>query len=118
MTEALFDLPPDAIVAEERGTLSAARRLTLRQRADIAAGRHPFAGGPIHTDARRRCGNCTHRQVVPYHGRSYPKCWVFGDGCVTHGPASDIRAWWPGCRAHEWGDPKLSPDAARSGPPS
>ena len=115
MTAALFDLPGAEAVDESN--LSAGRRLTLRQKRDVEHGRHPHTAGRLHADAERRCGNCFFRTLVSHHSRSYPKCWAFPN-LVTRGPASDIRAWWPGCTAHEWGDPKLSPDAARSGPPS
>lgn len=35
------------------------------------------------------------------------------DPGVTHGAGTDVAAWWPGCEDHTWGDPRLSPDAAR-----
>lgn len=35
---------------------------------------------------------------------------------VSSGAATDVRAWWSACADHEWGDPGLSPDAARCVP--
>jgi hypothetical protein len=32
---------------------------------------------------------------------------------VAHSASSDVRAWWPGCSDHEFGDPAVSDDAAR-----
>lgn len=102
-----FD-PPDPAPAEK--PLSAGQALTRRQRADVAAGRHPLTGGPLHPDADRHahvsdrkglpftCGSCVHRDP---HG--YPKCYLPGpDGKpirarLTHGAATDVRAWWPAC---------------------
>jgi len=115
---ALFPDLPDPAPAEPG--LSADRRRTIRQRADITAGRHPLTHGRLSTDPDARCGNCRFREVLKWHDRAYPKCtrpnsqddYLY----VTHGAASDVRAWWPGCTDHEYGDRRLSPDAARSGP--
>lgn len=110
--------------------LSADQRRTRRQAADIAAGRHPLTGGPLHLYASRNrdatapkddpftCGSCWFRQVLPYHGGRYPKC-LFGvenrtDTAagkaprLTDGAGSDVRAWWPAC-------PDYSPSARVSG---
>jgi hypothetical protein len=111
--------------------LSADRRRTLRQRAAVEAGRHPLTGGRLSDDPSAKCGNCRFRQLILHHDRTYPKCmWIptstdarelesarWMPPRFSHSAASDVRAWWPGCSEHEWGDPKLSPDAARSGPP-
>lgn len=125
MTQSLFpDLIPVPIpepVPVEK--LSADRRRTLRQRADVERGRHPLTGSRLAADPDANCGNCRFRAVVGWHNRSYPKCFyepanwdvekMKGWPRVSHSSASDVRAWWPGCTDHEWGDPKLSPDAAR-----
>lgn len=127
MTETLFpDLAPVAVPeVEPVEKLSADRRRTLRQRADIERGRHPLTGSRLAADADARCGNCRFRTVVAWHNRSYPKCFFEPAGWdvermgwprVTHSAASDVRAWWPGCTDHEWGEPKLSPDAMRGRP--
>jgi hypothetical protein len=118
--------PSTGATPEPVEKLSADRRRTLRQRADIGRGRHPLTGSRLHPDEDARCGNCRFRAVVPWHSRSYPKCFYEPAGWdvermkgwprVTHSAASDVRAWWPGCTDHEWGDPKLSPDAARCRP--
>lgn len=129
MTQTLFpDLVPTIPTPAE--PLSADRRRALRQRADIANGRHPLTRTRFHAEPERRCGNCAFRALIRYHARTYPKCvWFptstdaaevgspyFTPDRVSHSAASDVRAWWPGCTEHEWGDPKLGPDAARSGP--
>lgn len=126
MTEGLFELPAGAqLTPEPVEKLSAGQRRTLRQRTDLAAGRHPL-GGPLHTQAAphdnpdapgRRCGNCAHRAILdsPFISRSYPKCVVpIPAGYLahdrgrhidrtSHSAASDCRAWWPGCTLHVWG---------------
>jgi hypothetical protein len=127
-TPSLFPdlVPTDPCRADAAGPLSAGRRLTIRQRADVDAGRHPLTRGRLSDDPDARCGNCRYRRVLPYHRRSYPKClWGPTDvdaaeyehdqrpPYVTHGAATDARAWWPGCTHHEWGDGRLSSDAAR-----
>jgi len=117
VTDSLFpDIPESATPAREE--VSAGRRLTLRQCADVAAGRHPLTGGRLTSDPDARCGNCRFRELLGYHKRRWPKCTVEYGREMTHGAATDVRAWWPGCTLHEWGDPKLSPDAARSRPPA
>jgi hypothetical protein len=62
---------------------------------------------------QRTCGNCRFRELLDYHGRAYPKCTVDGELRIAHSTATDVRAWWPACIDHEWGDNGLSPDAAR-----
>ena len=127
MSDTLFDDAPYRVEATTCGPgeqISADRRRTLRQADDIAAGRHPLTRGRMHPDAAsaddrfadgRRCGNCRFRELLEDRRRTWPKC-VRGDGVyLTHGAATDVRAWWPACQFHEWGDP-ISPDAARSGP--
>jgi hypothetical protein len=115
------------------------RRLTQRQAALVAAGRHPLTRGPIHPLASRHrdasgpktdpftCGSCALRQVLPYHNRAYPKCmWLppstaaedveadhFVPPRVSHSTTSDVRSWWPACRDYQPGDPTVSHDAAR-----
>lgn len=107
----LFELPEGAIVA--RPGLSAGRRRTMRQLAMLTAGRHPF-GGRVHPEAApvddrsapgRRCGNCSHRVLVNGGQRDFPKCLLGatagGDAPrLTHGAATDVRAWWPACTDH------------------
>lgn len=133
MSEMLFDgYEPAEPVPEVK--LSPGQRLTQRQAADIAAGRHPLTRQPIHELASRHrdatspktdpftCGSCWFRVVVRYRGKSYPKC-VFdprrdADDTldkytrVSHSTATDVRAWWPACRDYSPSD-SLSSDAAR-----
>jgi hypothetical protein len=107
--DVLFDMEPAVVITEPVEKLSAQRRLTLRQRADIANGRHPLTRRRIHEDPARTCGNCAFRQKLD----RWHKC-VYGDFArVTHSVSSDVRAFWPACGDHEYGDPKVSPDAAR-----
>lgn len=85
---------------------SAGQRLTERQARDIKAGRHPLTGSMIHdladTTARPgdpkglsyRCGSCVHRVLLRYHDHTFPKCDL---SVMTHGQATDVRGWWPGC---------------------
>jgi hypothetical protein len=133
MTETLFpDLVP--VVSTESDLtpekISADRRRTLRQHADVERGRHPLTGSRLIDDPEAQCGNCRFRELLAYHNRAYAKCvWIpastdasdlegprFLPTRISHSSASDVRAWWPGCTDHEWGDPKLSPDAARCRP--
>ncbi|HEY9264592.1 MAG TPA: hypothetical protein VIQ11_08325 [Mycobacterium sp.] len=123
--------PPEK--PEHNPSLSAGQRLTLRQAADISVGRHPLTGGTLHELASRHrdsaspkkdpftCGSCYFRSSELYHNTSYPKCWLPAPGSsadkprytrVTHGPATDVRAWWPACPDYSPGD-SSSPDAAR-----
>ena len=110
---ALFDAPEPV---EPPPGLSADRRRTIRQAEAIRTGRHPLAlvlaGVRLHPDAPRdatardplervrsevRCGSCVHRRTVSHGSRDYPKCEL-GDGYRnSHGAATDVRAWWPGC---------------------
>lgn len=128
--DALFDMagtaPPEPQPAE-----SATVRRTKRQAALLASGRHPLSSPLgvsiyLHPDAApaddrdapgRRCGNCRFRELFGHHTRSYPKCTWPGGGerprWASHGEATDVRRWWPACLHHEWGDPQVSPDAAR-----
>lgn len=129
--DALFDLDPAAVRAPEPvEEISADRRRTIRQAAALARGVHPLAsplGWPLslHTEAApaddrkapgRRCGNCRFRQQDLWHDQTFAKC-LHGETKTTtprlsHSAATDIRAWWPACRDHEPGAPKL-PDAMR-----
>jgi hypothetical protein len=114
---ALFDITPYLAPAAHGATLdtlSPDRRRTVRQRLDLAKGVHPLTGGPLHKlaaphddrdAAGHRCGTCRFRIVEEYRSRSYPKChWPDGTlnpPYVTHGPASDVRAWWPACTEYQ-----------------
>ena len=134
---ALFDMDP-VPQPEPEPPVSATVRRTRRQAAMLARDVHPLAsplGYPLrlHAEAApagdrqapgRRCGNCRFRQVLGHHDRSYPKCMtpglasgetyeMLGPPRVSHGAATDVRAWWPACTDHDWGDGRLSPDAAR-----
>jgi hypothetical protein len=110
----LFDIEPVEVVKPELvETLSAGRRLTLRQAEDIKAGRHPLGRGIFrHPDTLGEeysrddkagrdltCGTCVHR--VPGGMRSFPKCDADGGRRITGGPASDVRSWWSACRDWE-----------------
>lgn len=101
----LFDASPYQVEPAVPETLSPDQRRTLRQAADIAQGRHPLAGAPLHeqapTDAARgdrgrpfTCGTCANLSANRHHDGRYLKCTV---GPQSRGPATDVRAWWPGC---------------------
>jgi hypothetical protein len=58
--------------------------------------------------------------VLRWHDRTYPKCIAAVEGTehltapsITHGAATDVRAWWPACIDYQPGDNSLSPDAMR-----
>lgn len=139
MTDALFEIPAGARLTKPAPASPDVRR-RLGQHDTLAAGYHPlgevesaFGGLKLHDQAAplddlkapgRRCGNCYFRRVLPYRRKSYPKCLfpgnlgadevdMIGPLRVTHGAASDCRAWWPACTDHSYGDPRMSEDAAR-----
>lgn len=134
--ETLFDVAP--VPAVHTPEESATVRRTKRQAALLASRRHPLSSPLgvtlwLHAEAApaddreapgRRCGNCRWRQAWHGGNRSYAKCFAPGlvsaetyERCgpprASHGEATDIRSWWPGCTDHTYGDPALSPDAAR-----
>lgn len=138
----LFDASPFYVAPPESADpdLSPDQRRTLRQREDIAAGRHPLTRGPLHPFAVAAiarpdnpkgqpftCGSCRFRELVKYHGKTYPKCLrdvTYGghDASrvdlrdvkdVSHGTSTDVRAWWPACAGYEAGAQEVSRDAAR-----
>jgi hypothetical protein len=125
-TPSLFpELVPTIVEPVEK--LSPDRRRTLRQRTDVEHGRHPLTRGRLAADPAASCGNCRFRSLLRWHNRTYPKCvWdytsqdqgasgnrYYSPPRVAHSASSDVRAWWPGCVDHEFGDVKLSADAAR-----
>lgn len=118
---ALFDIDPAQIVQaaapEPKEKISADRKRTLRQLADLARGIHPITGYELHAEAApaddrtadgRRCGTCVFRELFAHRGRTYAKCTLpdpelragGGQPYMTHGAATDVRAWWPGCLRH------------------
>lgn len=135
MTAALFDATPYVVELPTLPKVSAQRRRTVRQHQAAANGVHPLGlalGYPIamHPDAPRdrtgdgpRCGTCWYRKLLRYHHRKYPKCLFDVENetdqrpglahRVSHGPGTDVRAWWPACVDYSLGDPRVSPDAAR-----
>lgn len=118
MTEPLFDgyePDPDAIPPTRPDGMSAGQLRTVRQAAAIRRHVHPLAlvdpAIVMHrdgnTDATRddpgpgpHCGDCHFRRLVGGHDRDYPKCTARGDKLMTHGAATDVRAWWPACTHH------------------
>jgi hypothetical protein len=139
VSDTLFD--DDGLRVEPAENMSTDARRTVRQRRLIDAGLHPLmvtAGyspsqARLHPNAAPEicspdapkgapytCGSCRFRQVLRWHDRTYPKCIQEVEGTnlltapsITHGAATDCRAWWPACRLYEPGDPGLSPDAMR-----
>jgi len=109
MTADVLPGMPEPSPVFEKPPRSAGQRMTERQAQDVKAGRHPLTGGPLHeradTTARPkdpgnpserlyRCGSCIHRVSLNHHGEYWPKCDL---STITHGQASDVRAWWPAC---------------------
>lgn len=106
MSLPLPGMPEPAPELIELAGMSAGRRLTNRQTRDVKAGRHPLTGGNLHEHADTtahpgdptglsfRCGYCTHRVLMHWKDDHYPKCDL---STITHGQATDVRAWWPAC---------------------
>lgn len=82
----------DAIVVPTPKKLSAGRRLTLRQKDDIAHGRHPLMLNALANNGET-CGTCIHLVHRGGGNRTYLKCEFH----ITSGAASDCRRWWPAC---------------------
>lgn len=112
----LFDVEPFHVPSEPAVKLTGDARRRQRQEESLAAGWHPLnAAGyriRLHADAPAdrlnrqapglRCGDCRFREVMGHHNRSYGKCTYRphdsgGYARITHGPGTDIRAWWPAC---------------------
>lgn len=104
-------ITPEPSRVEPASADSAGVRRTKRQRADVVAGRHPLTGGTLNpqapTDATNeaapglRCGSCIHRIHRGNSNATWPKCNAFGPTYMTHGGATDVRAWWPACGTHQ-----------------
>lgn len=135
----LFDAEPYHVPAPEPAAkLTGDARRTQLQGQRLAAGIHPLqpvAGHrlKVHPDAPAtgdrhapgpRCGTCWFRQTLGYHNRAYAKCLFpeslgaeevekHGYPRVSHGAASDVRAFWPACTDYSPGDSRVSDDAAR-----
>lgn len=75
----------------------------------VRLGQHPLTRGRLHPQASRAatredgprqpmtCGTCVFRESHQWHNRTYPKCISHGRVYLTHGTATDVRAWWPAC---------------------
>jgi hypothetical protein len=76
--------------------LTATRRLTIRNDAMLARGRHPATGHP--TVQTASCGSCENlRSYRNGSGRKvYHKCALHRLG-VSRSAASDVRISWPAC---------------------
>lgn len=79
--------------------LSATRKLTARNEALLAAGRHPATGRPLLDNDSKCCGNCAHHHAYRHHNRVYHKCECHRLG-ESHSAASDVRVGWPACTLH------------------
>ena len=116
--DALFHVEPVPL-PEPAEVLSGDRRRTLRQADAIARGRHPLElalGSPLRLHAEAapaddrtapglRCGTCRFRELLGYHDHKHAKCLFSSTDRrwprVTHGAATDVRAWWPACRDYQ-----------------
>ena len=78
-------------------TLSATRRLTIRNQAFLDAGIHPATRLPLVGDGRC-CRDCPHSVRIDHGNRSYWKCRRHRLG-LSASAASDIRVGWPACIA-------------------
>ncbi len=113
MPDFLFDVPAEP-EPEPAPTESATVRRTRRQAAMLAAGIHPLSAVlsvklRLHAEAApygdrqadgRRCGNCRFRELLTWRSQTLPKC-TYG-ARMTHGAASDVRAYWSACVDHQW----------------
>lgn len=106
-TPALFD-GYDVEPAADGQPQSADRRRTARQHQQVAAGIHPLTGEKTRPDFGT-CGTCVPRSAA-FSAQGYPKCTrgaqlgrrPFRAGpYMTHGAATDCRAWWPACPSHQ-----------------
>jgi hypothetical protein len=96
-TETMFpDYEVPVVEPEPTPKLSTDRKRTLRQHADIAAGRHPLTRGPVAGNSET-CGTCVHRIHVSKGNRNWPKCDQQGRLYVTSSARTDVRAFWPAC---------------------
>lgn len=122
MSDTLFDVEP-VTLPEPPPKMTIEQRRTARQLDALRAGTHPLGMHPrilpghlpLHQDAAPaddrtapglRCRDCQFRVVLGYHNRSYAKC-TFGQTedrpapRISHGTATDVRAWWPACRDYQ-----------------
>lgn len=106
MTELhLFPIEEADTVPSPLSGLSADARRTARQHASVAAGIHPLTKTKARPDLGT-CGSCALRSLE--FGR-FPKCTLGAQlkthpykagPYMTHGAATDCRAWWPACDHH------------------
>lgn len=90
----LFDPGPGA----RDGKLSSDRRRTIRNKAMLEAGIHPVTKLELIDDPDARCGNCSSLHRHTPSRKTYLKC---SSVIMTGGPATDVRASWPGCSRWE-----------------
>lgn len=88
----------DAIaVAPAAPGLSADRRRTAKQKAQLEAGVHPATRRPLLGDRESTCGDCEHHTALKHHDKRdlhYLGGW-------TRSASSDIRVSWPACDLFE-----------------
>lgn len=111
MSDVLFDMEPTDTPRlpelDPPADMSSDQKRTWRDRQRLARGWHPNASRPLHPDAPRvtepgepgdgpRCRSCAHLLAHRHNCRTYFKCQVVG---ISHGPATDVRRWWPACTA-------------------
>jgi hypothetical protein len=100
MSRLPFDLPPltpGYLSTDPADELSADQRRTLRNQAELDAGRHPATGAPLlHPDWEFQCRDCIHAHRVEGGARRFWKCDLHRLG-MSRSAASDIRIGWPAC---------------------
>lgn len=85
-------------IERERKAMAGAsytRRLTARNNALLARGRHPATSLPLRGD--EQCGTCVHAKGHT-RTKTYYKC---DQVALTFGAATDIRLSWPACTRWE-----------------
>lgn len=88
---------PEVEPAAAAPKLSRDAALTARNRAKLAAGRHPATGRPLlDPEWGYTCRDCANCYGSGHNLRTYWKCRRHVRG-HTGGAASDIRVSWPAC---------------------
>jgi hypothetical protein len=95
----LFPLPKPRFGIEPqplgpKDTRSYTRRLTIRNNALLAGGRHPATGLTLRYPEGETCGTCEHLLPSGNGNKTWYKCGLVP---YTSSIATDIRLKWPAC---------------------